>query len=52
MASFDKAAVATGADAADALRRRNVPASQPTPAEKPQPEDNKKALKKVREPPA
>lgn len=49
MATTDKAAVATGAEAADALRRRNVAASQtPATVQKPQAEDTKKALKKVR----
>jgi dolichyl-phosphate-mannose-protein mannosyltransferase len=44
----DKAAVASGADLGDGLRKRPVAASQPAPALVVQPEDNKKALKKVR----
>ncbi|KAK1772569.1 glycosyltransferase family 39 protein [Phialemonium atrogriseum] len=47
MSSNDKTAVATGADTADTLRRRNVvPAPQQALAGKPQPQDNKKELKK------
>ena len=46
--SADKAHVASGANAveADALRRRNVPASQPVVAPPVQLDDKKKALKK------
>jgi hypothetical protein len=49
MAATDKAAVATGADAGDALRRRNLALTQPTSAQiVQQEEDNKKIQKKVR----
>lgn len=49
MAATDKAAVATGADAGDGLRRRNLALTQPTSAQiVQQEEDNKKTQKKVR----
>jgi hypothetical protein len=49
MSTNDKAAVASGADVGDALRKRNVPGAQPVPAQvQVQPEDKKKTLKKVR----
>lgn len=42
----NKAAVASGADVGDGLRKRPVNNGTPAPAT-PQPEDNKKAAKKV-----
>ena len=50
MATTDKAAVATGAEVGDSLRRRNVAASQPAPQHIVQVDDKKKLQKKVREP--
>jgi len=49
-AANDRAPVVSGADVGDAARRRNVPgAPQPVAVvEKPQPDDKKKAVKKVR----
>jgi dolichyl-phosphate-mannose-protein mannosyltransferase len=47
MAAADKAAIASGADLGDGLRQRPVAGQSNLQPPTPQPEDNKKLVKKV-----